>query len=286
MSHSANDLISAISELNKNFSGDIYFSNNNSFKKHNLKSFDIKNYLFFGNTSEYIVLKKFKQTNFEKKYDATVYITDAGTYESATNNYTSLSFEKPLYFLHLNNNLPKSYDDAILETIEKSGGSISGNTQNLISQIKFKASTKNNNIIYDADNNLIWDFTNSDSTLTNKNDNNLLKIAAKKEISILIQNSDSVTVSFLDKIHRIAVNNEIVTQYSSMIVLVNDRQKEALKKAEEDEDRFDREIEDGKEGLTKPNNPFTVTGTPEPEEWILIIISVLAIIVTLFKAKR
>jgi hypothetical protein len=55
-----------------------------------------------------------------------------------------------------------------------------------------------------------------------------------------------------------------------MIVLVNDEQREALKRAEAEKDRFDRKVEDGKEQLTKPSNPFSVSqsdsdsSVPEP----------------------
>ncbi|MCK5924766.1 MAG: PEP-CTERM sorting domain-containing protein, partial [Methylococcales bacterium] len=63
--------------------------------------------------------------------------------------------------------------------------------------------------------------------------------------------------------------NSIVTHYSSMLVLVNDRQKEALKKAEAGGDRFEREVEQGK----APINPFAIPSVPEPEEWALMIIA-------------
>jgi len=70
--------------------------------------------------------------------------------------------------------------------------------------------------------------------------------------------------------HAIAKRFGIITPYSSMIVLVNDRQKEALKKAEKESDRFDRKVESGKEQLTKPSNPLNVSAVPEPEEWLLL----------------
>ena len=59
-----------------------------------------------------------------------------------------------------------------------------------------------------------------------------------------------------------------------MIVLVNDRQKEALKKESEAEDRFEREGRSGEEALSSPANPL-VSGVPEPHEWLLIILSIL-----------
>jgi putative PEP-CTERM system integral membrane protein len=75
----------------------------------------------------------------------------------------------------------------------------------------------------------------------------------------------------LNAIHSIAKKYEIVSPYSSMLVLVNDEQRRLLKEAEAASDHFDRKIEDGKETLTKPNNPLK-TSVPEPSGgWILAI---------------
>ena len=48
-------------------------------------------------------------------------------------------------------------------------------------------------------------------------------------------------------------------------------------------DRFKRQVESGQEQLTQPINPFTVSATPEPEEWMLMGLGALAL---LFIAKR
>jgi hypothetical protein len=63
-----------------------------------------------------------------------------------------------------------------------------------------------------------------------------------------------------------------------MIVLVNDQQREALKRAEAQSDRFKREVESGQEELSQPFNPFTVSAVPEPEEWMLIGMVAIALL--------
>lgn len=73
----------------------------------------------------------------------------------------------------------------------------------------------------------------------------------------------------LDTLHKIAKQHSIVTTYSSMIVLVDDEQRQRLKQLEEQEDRFDRETENGNE-LAGPG-PL-VSGSPEPEEWLLLVL--------------
>ena len=75
------------------------------------------------------------------------------------------------------------------------------------------------------------------------------------------------------RLHEVAVRYSVVTPYSSMIVLVNEAQLEALRKASEAEDRFDRESESGSEQLSKPHSPMEVSGAPEPEEWLLILLA-------------
>ena len=87
----------------------------------------------------------------------------------------------------------------------------------------------------------------------------------------------------LDAIHAIAKAFNIVTPYSSMIVLVNDQQREALKIAEAQPDRFERKVESGSEQLTQPFNPFNVSGTPEPSEWMLLGLTALG---TIWIARR
>jgi hypothetical protein len=67
------------------------------------------------------------------------------------------------------------------------------------------------------------------------------------------------------------VEQGIVTPYSSMIVLVNERQEKLLDEMEERGDRFEREYE--AVGETVPESAFAVTGVPEPEEWLLLAVA-------------
>jgi hypothetical protein len=64
-----------------------------------------------------------------------------------------------------------------------------------------------------------------------------------------------------------------------MIVLVNDEQRQALKDAEASKDRFNRQIEDGKEQLNKPNNPLKAASVPEPGMTIGLGVIALFIVV-------
>jgi hypothetical protein len=72
----------------------------------------------------------------------------------------------------------------------------------------------------------------------------------------------------LDQLHALAQEQSIVTPYSSMIVLVNDQQKNTLEHLTELDDRYQREVE--ALGETTPATQLPLSGVPEPEEWLLI----------------
>ncbi|MEL6786316.1 MAG: PEP-CTERM sorting domain-containing protein, partial [Cyanobacteria bacterium J06607_15] len=114
-----------------------------------------------------------------------------------------------------------------------------------------------------------------------KSDRGLKAIAARQLVSYLAQKGkNQLSLQELDAIHRVAKSHDVVTPYSSMIVLVNDDQREQLKAAEAKTDRFDREVETGTEQLDQPFNPFesnTVSGVPEPDVWLLLAIVSMAL---------
>lgn len=79
-------------------------------------------------------------------------------------------------------------------------------------------------------------------------------------------------VETLDELHAVAIEEGIVTPYSSMIVLVNVRQERLLDELEAQGDRFAREFEEV--GETAPESALMVTAAPEPHEWLLIAVAV------------
>jgi hypothetical protein len=80
-----------------------------------------------------------------------------------------------------------------------------------------------------------------------------------------------------------ALNYEIVTPYSSMIVLVENSQKHLLNKLSDLDDRYQREVE--ALGDTTPNSPVPLAGVPEPHEWLLMAL-VAALLVYISYTKR
>jgi len=94
----------------------------------------------------------------------------------------------------------------------------------------------------------------------------------------------------LDAIHLLAKTYRIVSPYSSMIVLVNERQKEELKEAEAQTDRFEREVESGHEVLEEPHNPLNSPGgetsVPEPDTILLAGVAVSVLGWLAFRRRR
>ncbi|NIO68398.1 MAG: hypothetical protein GTN71_04935 [Anaerolineae bacterium] len=88
----------------------------------------------------------------------------------------------------------------------------------------------------------------------------------------------------LDHLHAIAIEQGIVTPYSSMIVLVNQQQENLLDQLEARGDRFQREYEEV--GETTPQSPFSVTGVPEPEEWLLLALAAAMLIWYVYTMRR
>jgi hypothetical protein len=97
-------------------------------------------------------------------------------------------------------------------------------------------------------------------------------LAARQAIGFMARAQETVSPESSDGIHAVAVANSIVTPWSSMIVLVDDRQREALRRASEQDDRFDREVERG--GSPQALELFA---TLEPGEWLLLALAMLGL---------
>jgi putative PEP-CTERM system integral membrane protein len=212
-----------------------------------------------------------------------VYITDNGSYELLTDTLKSLQLNNPLYLLHLNENWPKAYSDNLYETLKLNGGGAAGSIEELVTQIS--SNTSDSNVISRCGGIAIEVYETSKKPCVIGPSAMADRIIASKLIDKMVKDvytEDRLTA--LDKMHAYAKKHHIVTPYSSMIVLVNDRQKKALEDAENKDDRFDRENETGGEPDGKLSET-QVTGTPEPEEWMLIILSGIMLFVLWYRKK-
>jgi putative PEP-CTERM system integral membrane protein len=236
-----------------------------------IQDLDLKQLVFYGSISNPEMLNKFNQLRGGKDYDGILLVTDEGSYELTKDKQTIPELNAPLWLIHLGGKLPRAYDDATLQALQTSQGGITKDLATVMPRIGTETAT--GATVVDG---YSWSFSlepNANSTTKG-----LEPIAARQLVSYLGQkNQNSLSVAELDQVHQLAKNNALVTPYSSMIVLVNDEQKELLKQAEARSDRFEREVETGVEQLNQPSNPLEVSGVPEPDFWILFIIVAIAL---------
>ncbi|NEO72591.1 TIGR02921 family PEP-CTERM protein [Moorena sp. SIO3H5] len=229
---------------------------------------------FYGSIQPEQMLQQFEQLRGNTPYDGILLVTDQGSYELSEDNTNVAVVAAPLWMVHLGNQLPSAYNDTILKLIQNTGGGVSTDIQGVIQRMAIQEAL-GSSVVSVADG-YAWFMESGTAEITTET--GFEPLAARQLILGLSGNLNG-SLEELDRIHGIAKTYDIVSPYSSMIVLVNDQQRRMLKEAEASSDRFDREVETGEEQLNQPSNPFTVSGVPEPEVWMLILISAIALLI-------
>jgi putative PEP-CTERM system integral membrane protein len=230
--------------------------------------------IFYGSIEPQQMLTQFQTLSHRDNlsYDAIVTITDRGSYELTTDHPKIEPMATPLWMVHLGG-LPSAYDDATLAAIQTSGGSISTDVKTVMQRIATLPSLGQNTSLLSVVDNYAWFLTQA-ADPTVKLDPGFEAIAARQWITQVSQSLQPTQLKELDAVHVLAKRYNLVTPYSSMIVLVNDLQKQDLKHAEQGKDRFQREGEDKQLPLPLPQSA-NVSATPEPAEWLLLAISIV-----------
>ncbi|MEG4944423.1 TIGR02921 family PEP-CTERM protein [Microcoleus sp. F4-D5] len=259
-----------------------------------VRNFDAAKVTFYGTIQLKDMLQQFAQLRGDKNYDTVFLVSDRHSYELSDDRKPKLSISAPLWTVHLGG-LPPGYDDATLKVIQDSGGGVATDMKEAIQRVATTAASGKSTVsVVDG---YVWSYAKtpqsektakSAAVVESKNTGNegFKPIAARQLITALSKQKSSNQLTQLDAMHAVAKNFKVVTPYSSMIVLVNDAQREQLKAAEAKSDRFDREVESGKEQLSKPNNPLNVSGVPEPEEWLLLAVGAIGLLVIFLRQRR
>jgi putative PEP-CTERM system integral membrane protein len=232
--------------------------------------------IFYGKIEPEQMLAQFQtlsQGTANPKYDAIVAITDLGSYELTTDRTKERSLPAPLWMVHLGG-LPHAYDDATLASIQSSGGSVSTDIKTVMQRIATLPSLGEGTSLLSVVDNYAW-FLSQSKDPAAQPDNNFDPIAARQWVTQVSQFLKPTQLKELDAVHVLAKRYNIVTPYSSAIVLVNDAQKQDLKNADRDKDRFQREGEDKQLPSLRSTSLGQVSATPEPAEWLLISIALL-----------
>ncbi len=228
-----------------------------------LADFAAADVVYFGGQDPAQLLTQFDALRSDTQYDAALILTDATGYQLGEGESNVPTFDMPVWMVHLDG-LPLGYDDPTLEALQASGGGTVNTVAAALQRLSVALAGNANLDVYDG---YVWEV--SDTQTATQTD--FAPIAARRLIlADMQQNRASLdALDTLDALHEIAVEHSIVTPFSSMIVLINTQQQRRLDELENADDRFDREHEDVGETQAPP-----VTGVPEPEEWVLIILSI------------
>lgn len=253
--------------------------------QNNPQSWKAEKAVFYGSLQLKEMLRQFGFLRGEARYDGILLITDEGSYELADDSERVPDLQAPLWLIHLNGKFPLAYDDATLKAMQDSRGGVAADAVEALKRMATQQAM-GNQVINVVDG---YAFRREPKGTTPATPSQLQPIAARQLIMAWSREKTGEKLTQLDAMHAIAKEYSIVTPYSSMIVLVNDEQRESLRRAELKKDRFDREVETGKEQLTKPFNPLsqsTVSGVPEPAEWLLIGAGVILLVVMIRRRSQ
>jgi len=235
--------------------------------------------MYYGGQNAAELLTQFDALKENDRYDAILVLTDGSGYELGASEIEIPPADSPIWMVHLGGDLPLGYDDDTLEVIQASGGGVTGDIDDAFTRLAVAldvqqgVSTSNAAVMADMIDGYVWltlpteqAGTQPTQILTSTADE-FGPFAARRLIlsEMYRQRSTIGELDTLDQLHEIAIEQSIVTPYSSMIVLINERQEKRLDDLENQADRFEREHE--KVGETEG---VTVTGVPEPEEWLLL----------------
>lgn len=239
--------------------------------------FDPKQLTFYGTISLQQMLQQFNQLRLSTPYNGILLLTDEGSYELSDDDQPIAALPAPLWMVHLGA-LPPAYDDGILQAIADSNGGVGNELPEVLRRLATKAAL-GPSVVSVADG-YAWRMDmvgtpDQGGPPPTPVEDPFAALAARQMILGLSQQQKTQQLAQLNVLHQIASTFKIVTPYSSMIVLVNDEQREALKQAESQSDRFDREVESGKEQLTQPLNPLNVAVPESSPVWGLAVAALL-----------
>jgi putative PEP-CTERM system integral membrane protein len=228
----------------------------------------------FGYSSTVKQLKQWQQSDYAKQsYDALLVLTDQGNYESSEEIALNRDKKVPLWIVHLGEQPAHAYGDNLLSRIYQSGG-ITDTIHEAITRVIWQ---KQMGITETAQmsEHYLWAYSWSDGVTKPTQNERLSAIVAHQWITANFNqrlDNGAEQVTHLDDLHYLAKRYSLVSPFSSMMVLVNKRQEEALSKLSTGDDRFERSVETGKKSIIKGGNLFAISSVPEPEEWALLMV--------------
>jgi len=255
----------------------------------NLASLDPERIFYFGGQNAAELLAQFQELQAGQPYDVILVLTDNTGYELGQGEIQLQVPDAPVWVVHLGG-FPLGYDDPTQQAIQASGGGIAATVEEAL--VRYAAARyaagREAPGQFDLVDGYSWQVlpTREVDALAQtlpvglrpaREQAGFAALAARRLVlAEMARNHDRLDqLPVLDALNELAVEQGIVTPYSSMIVLVNQPQKDLLEELSQMGDRYRREVE--AVGDTLQANPFAVTGVPEPEEWLLLILAGLVL---------
>lgn len=222
--------------------------------------------LWWGRETPHQLLAHFEALRGDRAYDGILVLTDAGIHDPDGAVEVAVP-DAPLWLVHLGGAFPVAYDDPVLEAVTASGGGVVEAAPDALRRLSLWEAEDEGWIAGDW----LWTGRMGEERPAGA----LAAVGARQLVGQMARSLDLGELDTLDEVHAVAKGHGIVTAWSSMIVLVDDRQRAALAEAEAGDDRFDREHETGEGELTPPTE---IVGVPEPEEWALLVVGALLLL--------
>jgi putative PEP-CTERM system integral membrane protein len=247
----------------------------------------------FGNSSVNQLIAAYQQLTSQR--DNLIILTDEGSYDKVWIPKQNLPH---VYVVHWNKKYPRDYGDSLSAFLSTGANGTAWSIAEAMNRMDIFAAASDNLVssyvrITDRS---IWRFVDSGPAFSVHSGPVLQRprhitdwplplgaIGAKEFIPYVlsiepdvIKDAETPRAQAISEVHEIAVKNNLVTLFSSMIVLVTEQQHKALSQAEADSDKFEREAEDGIENLQ--GLVSNLSATPEPHEWTLFVLVVAALI--------
>ncbi len=213
--------------------------------------------LYYGGQDPAQLLRQFEALRGSTRYDAILVLTDDGTYDRAPSGTAPPPPDSPLWLVHLGGRYPLGYDDATLAAIQASGGGVASTVEEALARIAVRLTAADSGTWRDVLDGYAWEVgpqaalasgatTGLTASVPAADDDAGFAALAARSVVLAGQEREREHLedpAVMDGLHAVAQKHEIVTPFSSMIVLVNEAQQDRLDKLEQAEDRFQREYE-------------------------------------------
>jgi putative PEP-CTERM system integral membrane protein len=177
---------------------------------------------YFGGMKASDLLAQFGELHQGEAYDAIFVLTDGSGYELGEPDAPIPMPEAPVWMVHLNGRFPLGYDDETLTAVQASGGGSVTSVGAAMARLLLGEAGHS-----DLVDGYVWQVVETaaapDDAVLHTAEAPFAPLAARRLIlaEMAAQRGQITELATLDALHELALTYDIVTPYSSMIVLVN-----------------------------------------------------------------